>query len=266
MDKHYIYNNGIFIQTEKFAPGAKGVFETMRSHGGVIFGLEKHLKRLKSACRFLRIKLFQAQQLMVILEKFLKQKRIKNARIRLTVIKKSGKTCVYLSFFKLSRPMRGYCVLLIDQPRRKRTSLNGIKSTRREFYEKLFQKAQKARCHEAVFLNTRGAVVEGTRTNVFIVKDGILHTPALKDGCLPGVTRFYILKFAKDEEIPVRQRILGKKDLLEADEVFVTNAVIGVMPVLKINGGVVGHGRAGKITSRFTHRYKILIEKERKRG
>ena len=93
--------------------------------------------------------------------------------------------------------------------------------------------AQAAGFDEPVFADSAGIVLEGATTNVFAVRRGTVVTPELDRGILPGVARANVLRLAGGA--PVREGPLTLAQLLEADEVFVTNAVLGVMPVAQID-------------------------------
>lgn len=86
---------------------------------------------------------------------------------------------------------------------------------------------------EALFLTPAGIVIEGATTNLFVVRDGVAHTPSLASGPLPGIARAQILALLGPERC--RETLVTHSDLLRADEVFVTNALLGVMPVGRID-------------------------------
>lgn len=98
------------------------------------------------------------------------------------------------------------------------------KTTRRQGYEDAYQQAQAAGCDEALLLNTRGEVAEGSRTNVFIETEGTLYTPPLSCGVLNGVYRRYLLSTRSE----VSERILTLDDLHQAEVLYMTNAVRGM--------------------------------------
>jgi branched-chain amino acid aminotransferase len=95
--------------------------------------------------------------------------------------------------------------------------------------------AEKHGAHEAVFLDKDGNVLEGTVSNIFIVKNGALVTPPLTLPILPGVTRAYIIKLARKLKIEVKEQKLKLKDLLAADECFLTFSGEGIVPVRQLN-------------------------------
>ena len=95
---------------------------------------------------------------------------------------------------------------------------------------------------DVLFLNSRGAIAETAKCNIFFVSDGVLHTPAVHCGLLPGVMRMWVLREAPVLGIPFAQGQYSYEQLAGADEAFVTNSVMGVMHVPSIDGARVGPG------------------------
>ena len=115
--------------------------------------------------------------------------------------------------------------------------------------------------NEAIMLNTKGSVVEGSYSNLFIVKNKILFTPSLDCGCLPGIARGVVLDLAKKLKIKVKETRIALKELISADEVFVTNSLIEVMPVTYIKDKKINKGITGEITGILSKQYRGLVEK-----
>ena len=102
------------------------------------------------------------------------------------------------------------------------------KTTLRELYDTERQRAVAAGFYEVLFANTRGEVTEGSITNIFVQKEGTLLTPPMECGLLPGVFRRCLLDLAP---LPVREAILTRRDLAEAEALFVGNSVRGLIQV-----------------------------------
>jgi len=109
---------------------------------------------------------------------------------------------------------------------------------------------------EAIMLNGRGLIADGSAFNVFVVRDGSLQTPTVKDGALPGVTRGAVLELASEAGISAEEEALTLDDLRSADEAFLTNAIAGVMPLVSVDGGKIGDGRPGPLTRRIRELYE----------
>ena len=105
-------------------------------------------------------------------------------------------------------------------------------------------------------LNWEGYVAEGTISNIFMVKKGVLHTPHVSTGILEGVTRDLVLRLAKRSKIPLRESKILPKNLRAADECFITNTTMEIMPVTTINKKSVGKGKPGPITTALQQAYK----------
>ena len=101
-----------------------------------------------------------------------------------------------------------------------------------------YQKAVSRGYDEALLVNAKGHVCEASRANLFVLRAGILLTPPLNCGCLNGITRARVIKQAARQGIAVREKNLAIKDILNSDGAFVTNALIGLMPLASIDGRV----------------------------
>lgn len=110
--------------------------------------------------------------------------------------------------------------------------LNGLKSL--NYLRNLYAKRQAVLegFDEALFINPVDQLLEGASTNVFIIKDRVISTPSLDAGILPGIMRGTIVR--KIGQL-VHEREISRQELLEADEVFVTNALLGIMPVAQVD-------------------------------
>jgi branched-chain amino acid aminotransferase len=121
----------------------------------------------------------------------------------------------------------------------------------------------RSRCpsvHEAILCTADGQVAEGASSNVFIVSAGKLLTPALTVGILEGVTRGKVILLAKASGISVEEAPhLSVDELKQADEVFLTSAVRGILPVTQVDGGPIGIGLPGPITSKLLASYQRSI-------
>jgi branched-chain amino acid aminotransferase len=118
--------------------------------------------------------------------------------------------------------------------------------------------AIRAGCLEAVMLNFKGEVAEGSGDNIFIVKHGILKTPPLDAGILEGVTRNVVLELARGAHIPVQETALTRHDLYAADECFLSGTAAEVIAVVKIDGRMIGNGKWGPVTKQLRELFHEL--------
>jgi branched-subunit amino acid aminotransferase/4-amino-4-deoxychorismate lyase len=105
-------------------------------------------------------------------------------------------------------------------------------------------------------LNWQGYVAEGTISNIFLVKRGILYTPHTDTGILAGVTRELVLRLARKNRVPAREVQLSPKALLAADECFITNTTMEIMPVRAVSGKKIGSSTPGSITALLRQAYR----------
>lgn len=109
-------------------------------------------------------------------------------------------------------------------------------------------------CEEALLLDNEGYVAEGSGENIFVVKDGVLHTPELTS-CLDGITRRTIMQFASDLGLEVRERRITRDEIYIADEAFFTGTAAEVLPIRSLDGRTIGSGARGKITETLQTQY-----------
>ena len=119
--------------------------------------------------------------------------------------------------------------------RNEHSPLTSIKST--NYLENILAKEEAKRkgADEGLWLNTKGYISEGTMSNLFFIKDETLYTPSLSSGCLPGTRRQIVLDIAHSLEIPTDEGLYPLSDLLLSDAIFMTNALMGIMPVRQID-------------------------------
>jgi branched-chain amino acid aminotransferase len=120
--------------------------------------------------------------------------------------------------------------------------------------------ANNAGVEEAVMLNAEGFVAECTADNLFIIKSGALFTPPLYAGALYGITRGTVMELAEQLGVKVSETNLTRYDLFNADECFITGTGAEIMPVIKIDGRVIGNGEPGKLTKKLVEEYRALTK------
>ena len=115
---------------------------------------------------------------------------------------------------------------------------------------------------EALLMNEKGMLAEGSFSNVFIARGGILITPDLKSGILAGITRGIVITQAKRNGIPVEERQVKLSESAKADEMFLTSSIREIAPIVELGGKAVGNVKPGAITKRLLGAYKALVKKE----
>ena len=112
---------------------------------------------------------------------------------------------------------------------------------------------------EAILLDWRGYVAEGSGENVFIVRRGVIATPPTTASILEGITRDTVIRIARDEGYMVEERDITREELLTAEEVFFTGTAAEITPVLEVDGRPVGEGKPGPITMKLKERYQRIV-------
>jgi branched-chain amino acid aminotransferase len=112
---------------------------------------------------------------------------------------------------------------------------------------------------EAILLDWRGYVAEGSGENVFIVRRGVIATPPTTASILEGITRDTVIRIARDEGYMVEERDITREELLTAEEVFFTGTAAEITPVLEVDGRPVGEGKPGPITMKLKEKYKRIV-------
>lgn len=112
---------------------------------------------------------------------------------------------------------------------------------------------------EAIFLDQRGFVSEGSGENIFIVKKEIIHTPPLSAGILEGITRDTLCTIAHDNGLKLQERDIARGELYTCDEAFFTGTAAGISPILSIDRREIGSGRLGPVTQRMQEVYSEVV-------
>lgn len=112
---------------------------------------------------------------------------------------------------------------------------------------------------DAILCNDLGEVAEGASSNVFVVAGGEIATPHLEAGLLAGITRETVCRLAAQTGHAVQERVVTVEQCRDADELFLTSSIRGIMPVTKIDGAPVGSGRVGRITRELRERYEAYL-------
>jgi len=276
-----IYLDGHFVPREQalvsvFDHGfmyGDGIYETMRAYDGRIFLLKKHLSRLKRSADAIGLRLpIPLNQINEALNESLNVNKLREAYVRLHVSRGPGEIgldpalCVAPTMVIVAKPFhdypsayyeKGVRVSIVKTRRNHPLALPpSIKGT--NFLNNILAKIEaiKAGAYEGIMLNWKGQVAEGTISNIFMVKKGVLRTPHMATGILEGVTRDLVLRLAKRKKIPVRESALLPRDLRSADECFITNTTMEIMPVTAIDAKKIGTGRPGPITALLLQAYR----------
>ncbi|HEY5228116.1 MAG TPA: branched-chain-amino-acid transaminase [Opitutaceae bacterium] len=256
-----------------------GVFEGIRLYGGNVFRLDEHLERFEWSAKaiLLDMPLTRAEWSEAICETC-RQNGLRDGYIRAVVTRGVGDLglapwlCAKPSYFVIASKIslypaehyeKGLSIVTVPTRRIGPAALPAtIKSL--NYLNNILGKieAKQAGALEAIMLNDQGYVAEATADNVFIVHKGEILTPSSSSGALRGVTRSTIIDIAKDLGIPEREANLTRYDLWCADECFLTGSGAEVIPVVKLDGRVIGSGKPGATTLRILQEFRkrVLVE------
>ncbi|GAI43845.1 unnamed protein product, partial [marine sediment metagenome] len=158
---------------------------------------------------------------------------------------------------------KGFRAVVSSIRRNSQSPLSRLKSA--NYLENMLakQEARAAGVDEAICLNEKGLLAEASMSNIFLVNDGILRTPGEQSGILPGITREVVLELASQLGINTFEQDIRLDELFQAQEAFLTNSLMEIMPLTEIDGKPVGSGRPGSLTKRLMVEYKKLVPPSR---
>ena len=254
-----------------------GVFEGIRAYHGRVFKLKEHIDRLFCSAKaiLLEIPMSHAQIMRAVVETC-RENKIRDGYIRLVVTRGAGtlglnpnrcknpSVIIIAGSIQLYPPalyQRGMDIVTVPTTRNLHSALNpAIKSL--NYLNNVLAKieANNSGCEEAVMLNAEGFVAECTGDNLFIVKNGELFTPPLSAGALYGITRLTVIELAQESGLKVSEPNLTLYDLFNADEFFLTGTGAEIVPVVKIDGRVIGTGKPGMLTRKLVKDYRALTK------
>ncbi len=253
---------------------ADGVFETMRAFDGIVFRLERHLARLERALAVLDIPAPPS------LRSWVHQAMPdagRDAAVRLTVTRGPGDPGVAppadprpTVVIAVSAPPRfnaaiyesGVTAHVATGRLNEHAMTAGLKTLAYTDAVVALLEARRAGAQEALLLDTASHCAEATSSNLFVVARGLLVTPPLSCGVLPGVTREAVLGLAERAGVSAAERPVGLDELLGADEAFLTSSLRGIAPLVRIGTHAIGQGRPGTVTARVTEAYRALVAHE----
>ena len=254
-----------------------GVFEGIRAYNGRVFKLKEHIDRLFYSAKaiLLNLPMSHADICKAVVDTC-RENGIRDGYIRLVVTRGVG--TLGLNPNRCKRPSviviadkvqlypkeyyeRGLDIVTVPTTRNLHSALNpAIKSL--NYLNNILAKieANNAGCEEAIMLNSEGYVAECTADNVFLVKGNDLMTPPLSAGALYGITRGVVMGLARQSGLQVTERNITRYDVFNADECFITGTGAEVVPVVKVDGRVIGSGSPGPRTRELVKKYHDLVQ------
>lgn len=268
----WVYVNGRFVTEEEatisvFDHGflyGDGVYETLRTYQGKPFLLNRHLARLRRSCELIGLNSpLRDEEWSPILAELLHRNHLVDAGFRLTVSRGVGEMgidpglCLRPTVIVMTKALSPYSNEMREQGVRlelvsvRRNPLTAqspqIKSL--SFLNNILakQEAVQAGAFDALMLNMDGHVTECTTSNIFFVRKDMLCTPSPECGILEGITREVIMELAGNAGLSIEEGHYGIEAFTQAEECFITNTGMEVMPVTQIGLKVIGSGKAGPV-------------------
>lgn len=226
----------------------RGAFETILIKNHPIF-LKEHIDRLNKAIEFLNIgETVDIRYIGNILDRL----NLKNCALKLVVTEKNivfqSRPLTYTS----GDYLRGFSLKISEVSRNSTSKINNIKST--NYLENILEREEaiKKNYDEVIFFNEKGYLAEGSVSNIFVVSSGEIFTPGVEEGLLQGTVREYLLG-----KYHIKEKKITREDLINADEVFITNSLLGIMGVSKIEDKIFSNN---KMTNKIREEYEAEID------
>ena len=283
-----IYINGKFYEKSQakisvFDHGllyGDGVFEGIRSYNRMVFKLKEHIERLFESAKsiMLEIPLTQGEIMKAVINT-LKENKLKDGYIRLIVTRGEGDlgldprkcrgnaTVIIITdkiaLYPKELYREGLKIITVPTLRNLPEALNPqIKSL--NYLNNILAKIEAvyAGFDEAIMLDSLGYVAECTGDNIFIVKRNHLYTPPQCMGTLRGITRDTVLEIARKDKISAHEHVITRHEVYISDECFLTGTAAEIIPVVMVDGRVIGDGKPGKVTLKLMKDFKELTKKE----
>lgn len=254
-----------------------GVFEGIRAYHNSVFRLKEHVDRLYDSAKAINLTIpMEREEMAEVVLETCRKNNLRDAYIRLVISR--GKGDLGLDPRKCSVPTivciassinlypqeyyeKGMEIITVPTRRNNPEGVNPrIKSL--NYLNNIMAKieANISGAAEALMLNEEGYVAECTGDNIFMVKDGVLKTPAKHLGLLEGVTRNEVIRLAKEAGLQVEETTFTRYDLFVADEVFLTGTAAEIVPVTKIDARVIGNGKPGPVFAKLLDSFRAAVK------
>lgn len=282
-----VYLNGKFVDRQKavvsvFDHGllyGDGVFEGIRAYGGRVFKLREHIQRLFESAHTIMLRIpMGEEELADVVCRSVRVNKLRDAYIRLVVTRGAGdlgldpRKCAHPTVFVIADKIKlypsaiyrkGLSLITVATQRNVPEALNPqIKSL--NYLNNILAKieAVNAGFEEALMLSHSGYVTECTGENIFIVKGDALLTPPPYIGVLRGITRQTVMDLAAEAGLEVREELLTRHDVFNANEAFLTGTAAEIIPVVALDGRKIGSGLPGGATRQLQQAFRSLTQRE----
>jgi D-alanine transaminase len=277
-----VYLNGDFVPIDEACVSVMdrgflfgdGVYEVIPAYGGRLLRLDHHLKRLQDSLDGIRLHnpLSNAEWKRILADLLLRNREQAGAHndqsvylqvTRGTAAKRDHrfpeqvKPTVFAMSSAIGEPdpaleTEGVAAVTLDDIRWQLCNIKAITLLPNVL---LRQQASDQHCAEAILVKD-GLVIEGSASNVFVIKDSVIATPPKGPLMLPGITRDLALELAAQHGLPYREAQIGETELREADEIWITSSTREIVPVTRLDGHPVGDGRPGPLWKTLIGHYR----------
>lgn len=254
-----------------------GIFEGIRAYNGRVFRLKEHIDRLFYSAKaiLLTIPMTHAEVMKAVVDTC-RENNLRDGYIRLVVTRgvgglglnpnkcKSPSVIVIadkIQLYPVEFYEKGLEIITVPTTRNLHSALNpAIKSL--NYLNNILAKieANNGGCEEAIMLNSEGYVAECTGDNIFLIRGNEMFTPPLSAGALYGITRGVVMELAREAGLKVSEPNLTRYDVFNAEECFLTGTGAELVPVVKVDGRVIGDGKPGSRTRELVQKYHALVQ------
>lgn len=253
-----------------------GVFEGIRAYSGRVFRLKQHVDRLYASARAIHLEIPMAKEAMAsAITETLATNKLTDAYIRVVVTRGAGSLGLdprrttdpqviiitdLISLYPEELYEHGLKIITAATIRSHPNTVNPrVKSL--NYLNNILAKIEgtNAGCLEALMLNHKGDVAECTGDNIFLIRNGEIHTPSIDSGILEGITREAVIELASEAGLTVIERTMDRYDVYTADECFLTGTAAELIPVVECDGRPIGDGKPGPITRDLLQRFRKLV-------
>jgi len=280
-----VYLNGKFVDKSKatvsiFDHGllyGDGVFEGIRAYNGTVFQLEAHMTRMFDSAKFIQLEMpVSRDELTEAILATIRRNHLRDAYIRVVVTRGVGDLgidpalCRAATIFVIAEPVQSVFStkgpkvynLIIASVRRDSVDATSHEVKSLNYLNSVMAKieANNAGANDAILLDSRGFVSEAVATNVFLVKDRRISTPASSAGILHGITRARIIKLCLDLGFELAERDVTPFELLTADEAFLVGTKGELIAIGSINNKRIGSGGVGPMTRRIYQEFARIVQ------
>ena len=213
-----------------------GLFETIKCDQGTPIFFESHYKRFTHSAKEIGMAFpVEQEEVKKWIKEVLSANKLTQARVKIIISKRlEEKFNVFIMTSPLEKLPASYSLLSYTLSRDTKSVSFRHKTTSRADSYVAYKKALEEGFNDALYINEKNELIECTRANIFLVMEDKIITPLLESGILSGVTRSKIIEIAKSENITVEEKNVHSLYLNKAKAVFITNAILGLMPVLRI--------------------------------